>query len=60
MMKPAFIAIILAQIPVMVMLYLNRGKPPEVKKQKRRVLFVVEFASVIIALVIAGLITGRF
>ncbi len=57
-MKTAFIAIILAQIPVVVMLYLNRGKPPEVKKQKRRVLLAIEFASVIIALVIVGLITG--
>ena len=59
-MKAAYIAIILAQIPLAVMLYINRGKPPEVKKQKRRVLLIVEFASVIIALAIAGLITGRF
>jgi hypothetical protein len=60
MMKATYIAIILAQIPVVVMLYLNRGKPPKVKKQKRRVLLVIEFTSVIIALIIASIIKGRF
>lgn len=59
-MKAGYIAILLAQIPLVVMLYLNRNKPLEVKKQKRRVMAVVEFVSVIIALFIAGMITGRF
>ena len=58
-MKVAYIAIILAQIPIVVLLYLYKGKPPEVKKQKRRLLIVVEFVSVVIALVVAGIITGR-
>lgn len=58
-MKSAYIAIILAQIPAVIMLYKNKDNPPEVKKQKQKTVLLVEFVSVIVALVIAGMITGK-
>ena len=57
----ARLAIILAQIPVFFFMLYDRKRKPEASKG-RRILFlaILEFICVILALVIAGLITGKW
>lgn len=57
----ARIAIILAQIPVVFFMLYDRKRKPDASKG-RRILFlaVLEFICVILALVIARLITGEW